>query len=159
MTPLAKHKGLVVALEAAVWFEERLLFLSAVGPREAVRGILAALSAGKGISVLLPQGPLSLFPPGQGGRSAIVRIPGGTHGVWHRQGLGEAFYVAREENLRREALWASRRIGKPIPPAWWPEVRERLLLPSWNAVALRAPREEEYEELVERMTGLKEVVL
>ncbi len=159
MTPLVKHKGLVAALEAAAWYEDRLLFLSAVGPREAVRGILAALSAGREVVLLLPQGPLSLGAWGQGGKSALARLPGGAHGVWHRQDLGQAFYVAREEDPRREALWASRRLGKPIPPSWWPEAREGLLLPSYKAVALRGLREEEYRELVERMVGVKEVAL
>lgn len=147
----ARYRGLVALLDGVVWKGERALFLSLAGPREAVRGIMAALAKGKEVGVSL-EGE-ELYLRAEGGRIRGTPIPGGYHGIWTDGRIGEEAYVAREENPRREALWASRRVGRPIPLGWWPHLRPRLLLPAWGAVALRAPRLEEWEELRKGMTG------
>lgn len=150
----ARYQGLAAAVEAAAWTDAKdALFLSLVGPREAVRGILSALASGRRAALALPEGRLDL-EGGGGSRIRVVRLKGGQyHGVYHRTTLGKLYYVAREEDPRREALWASRSLGYPIPPAWWPRLRPLLLQPALNAVVLRSPSRMEYERLVEEMTG------
>ncbi len=151
MAALVKHRGLVAFLDAAVWREGHPVFLSLVGSREAVRGILAALLLEEGITLVLPEATLSLSPRGKGG-SAVTRVRGGYHGVFW-EGEPGGYYVARKEDPHLEALWASRALGKPIPPSWWPALRPRLLLPSHGAVGLRPPEEGEYWEMVRGAVG------
>lgn len=153
MTAMARHKGIAVFLDAAVWRERELLFLSVAGPREAVKAILAAVTAGKEIHLSFGGQLLSLSRWYGESRIRLTPVRGGHHGIYHRAELGEEFYVAREENLHGEALWASRSLGRPIPPGWWPELRPRLLLPAYRAVALRGPMPHEYEELVRAKVG------
>ncbi|RTG97625.1 hypothetical protein [Thermus scotoductus] len=138
----ARHKGLAAALEAAAWKDDHLVLLSVVGPREAVRGILAAAASGKDVVLSLEGGVET--KRGYRGRMRLAALRRGVyHGVYQAPGLGKDYYVAREADLEREALWASRTLGKPIPVPWWPVLRPLLLLLGGRALELllRASRE------------------
>ncbi|MEN2982459.1 MAG: hypothetical protein ABDH20_07965 [Thermus sp.] len=108
---------------------------------------------GKEILLEGEEGLVRVKPSYGRSRTMTARVKGGYHGIWTLEDLGEKFYIARGENEEQEVLWASRALGLPIPIPWWPNIREALLLPSLGVVALRKPTREEWEKLVEEMTG------
>ncbi|MEM1684700.1 MAG: hypothetical protein QXD60_02985 [Nanopusillaceae archaeon] len=150
-----RYKGLVAHADALVAVEsgDHLVpwLVSLLGPREAVRGIGAALAAGEKVYAHLPEAPPRLLVRSYFQEARLRHAPLGQgvhHLVYHSRGLGEEFYFARYPDPQREALWLSRRLGFPVPPDWLPSLEERLALPAWGGRALRALREDEYLDLL-----------
>ncbi|AFH40180.1 hypothetical protein [Thermus thermophilus] len=132
----ARFEGLEALVEAYALEEGRLVFLSLVGPREAVRGILAAWAKGESLSLYTPRG-LKRAWSGWGRKTfATTRLEGGLH---HGIGRHVGYYFAREEDPRAERLWASRAAEVPIPEAVWGAVREEIALEAYRVVALARP--------------------
>jgi hypothetical protein len=132
----ARFEGLEALVDAYALENGRLVFLSLVGPREAVRGILAAWAKGEIVSLYTPQGVKRAWS-GWGQKTfATTRLEGGLH---HGVGRLLGYYFAREEDPKAERLWASRAAEVPIPEAVWGAVREEIALEAYRMVALARP--------------------
>lgn len=144
----AHYEGLEALVEAYAKEGKTLYFLSLVGPRESVRGILAAWAKGREIRL-----DGEAFFSHWGGKGFMVeRLARGTyHGIGYAKGL----YYAREEDERRERLWASRKAEFPIPKEVWEELRPKLLLEGKGVVTLLPPSRYQVEELLRRVESRK----
>jgi len=128
----ASYKGLQVQVEAMVYKWQRCYLLSVIGPREAVRGVLAAWAKGKDILVE----DRRYSAPYQLRSFCTAQLH---PNVYHGIGYVKGYYFARAPEPYRERLWASRQAELPIPEEIWPEIRESLRLEGYRAVGLEAP--------------------
>jgi hypothetical protein len=134
--PTVRFKGQEVLLDAYAAVEDYIYFLSVVGPREAVRAVLAAwVRGGEDLFVKGERYPGRWSPDR---RFRVERLAGKSY---HGIGYVEGHYYAREADEKAERLWVSRAYGVPIPEekGIWQDVRELLLMEGWNMVGLRAP--------------------
>ena len=150
------HGGAKVLLEAAAWKPSWdgktafLVFLSVVGPREAVRAVLAGWATGKSLSLHLEGKAL------QGERGGYGKTRYATHRLgrlYHGVGWVEGYFYARERDDRKAALWLSRQAEAPVHPAWVPLVLERAeregsALRTYRMFALPPLSRYDYEDLV-----------
>jgi hypothetical protein len=134
--PTVRFKGQEVLLDAYAAVEDYIYFLSVVGPREAVRAVLAAwVRGGEDLFVKGERYPGRWSPDR---RFRVERLAGKSY---HGIGYVEGHYYAREADEKAERLWVSRAYGVPIPEekGIWQDVRALLLMEGWNMVGLRAP--------------------
>jgi len=134
--PTVRFKGQEVLLDAYATVEDTIYFLSVVGPREAVRAVLAAwVRGGEDLFVKGKRYPGRWSPDR---RFRVERLAGKSY---HGVGYVEGHYYAREADEKAERLWVSRAYGVPIPEekGIWQDVRALLLMEGWNMVGLRAP--------------------
>lgn len=149
----AQHDGLEATIESMAWSRRgdgsmTLAFLSLVGPREAVRGILAALASHKEISVQTEGGWKRARRTWKEAHIGTEPLRGNiVHGAFWSEGV----YVAREPDPRREALWLSRQLGKPVHPNWIPLLEEKVALESYRCRALTVLASYEYRDFLERL--------
>ena len=140
----ASYKGLRVQVEAMVCNKWQTCYLlSVVGPREAVRGVLAAWAKGENVLIegqrySAPYRPKS-FRSAQLGANVA-------HGIGYVKGC----YFAREPEPYRERLWASRQAEVPIPEEIWPEIRESLRLEGYRALGLEVPNKDRVLEAIQK---------
>jgi len=136
MHPTVRVKGFEVLLDAFATWEEEVFFLSLVGPREAVRAVLAAWV--RGSEDLFIGGKRY---PGRWRSERRFRVErlAGKH--YHGIGWVPGHYYARKEDEKAERLWVSRTYGVPIPEekGIWKDVRAHLLMEGHGVVALRDP--------------------
>lgn len=150
------HGGAKVLLEAAAWKPSWdgktafLHFLSVVGPREAVRAVLAGWATGKSLSVHLEGKAL------QGERGGYGKTRYATHRLgrlYHGVGYEEGYYFARERDDRKAALWLSRKVEAPVHPDWVERLLPEIGLQTYRMFALAPLSWWKYERL------LKEAIL
>jgi len=150
--PTARVKGQEVLLDAYTAVEDYIYFLSVVGPREAVRAVLAAwIRGGEDLFVKGERYP-GRWAPGK--RFKVERLAGKSY---HGIGYVGGHYYAREADEKAERLWVSRAVGVPIPEekGIWQDVRALLLMEGWNMVGLRAPGYLDALEIKDMLKRLK----
>lgn len=160
--PWIGHGGVRVLLEAAAWRkpawsdEACLLFLSVVGPREAVRAVLAAWASHRLLTGFVAGRLLKGSREYEKVHYATVKLPGN---LYHGVGWTEGYYFARERDDRKAALWLSRQAEAPVHPAWVPLVLERAeregsALRTYRMFALPPLSRYDYKDLVREALGL-----
>jgi hypothetical protein len=151
--PTVRVKGQEVLLDAYAAVEDYIYFLSVVGPREAVRAVLAAWTRGGEDLFVKGERYPGRWSPGK--RFKVERLTGKSY---HGIGYVEGHYYAREADEKAERLWVSRAVGVPIPEekGIWRDVRALLLMEGWNMVGLRTPGyldDLEIKDILKRLKG------
>jgi hypothetical protein len=147
----ASYKGLRVQVEAMVYNKWKSCYLlSVVGPREAVRGVLAAWAKGEYILVEGQRYSAHYQPKSFRTVQLYSNI---CHGIGHVKGC----YFARAQEPYRERLWASRQAEIPIPEEVWPEIRESLRLEGYRAVGLEEPNKYRVLEVIQKAAQRRKV--
>lgn len=146
----ASYKGLRVQVEAVVYKRQKCYLLSLVGPREAVRGVLAAWAKGDNIII---EGQRYSAPY----QSKSFRTVQLCSNVYHGIGYAKGYYFAKAPEPYRERLWVSRQAELPIPEEVWPEIRENLRLEGYRAVGLEAPNRYKVMEVIQQAAQRRKV--